>query len=98
MKVAYANNSIYQLGRLITDKRTGEFGYFLTRIPLDTTATDASGFKLPADLVAYDASAVQSCQMETTKIWYSSPQATLYVLCSVSSGYQKMAFAKMSDK
>ncbi|KAH7042984.1 hypothetical protein BKA57DRAFT_118159 [Linnemannia elongata] len=85
MKVAYANNSIYQLGRLITDKRTGEFGYFLTRIPLDTTATDASGFKLPADLVAYDASAVQSCQMETTKIWYSSPQATLYVLCSVPS-------------
>jgi len=87
MKVEYANSSIYQLGRLITDKRTGEFGYFLTRIPLDSTATGASGLKLPADLVAYDASAVQRCQMETTKIWYSSPLATLYVLCAVSSGF-----------
>ena len=87
MKVAYANSSIYQLGRLITDKRTGEFSYYLTRIPLDSTVRGASGFTLPADLVAYDASAVQSCQMETTKIWYSSPLATLYVLCSVSSGY-----------
>ncbi|KAF9543163.1 hypothetical protein EC957_001225 [Mortierella hygrophila] len=83
MKVAYANSSIYQLGRLITDKRTGEFGYYLTRIPLDSTARGASGFTLPADLVAHDASAIQNCQMETTKIWYSSPQATLYVLCSV---------------
>ncbi|KAF9145815.1 hypothetical protein BGX30_006587 [Mortierella sp. GBA39] len=53
----------------------------LTRIPLDSTVRGASGFTLPADLVAYDASAVQSCQMETTKIWYSSAQATLYVLC-----------------
>ncbi|KAF9143942.1 hypothetical protein BG015_000247 [Linnemannia schmuckeri] len=83
MKVAFANNSIYQLGRLITDKRTGEFGYFLTRIPLDPTKTGAATFQLPANLVAYDASAIKSCQMETTKIWYSSPLATLFVFCPI---------------
>ncbi|KAG0282752.1 hypothetical protein BGZ96_000148 [Linnemannia gamsii] len=83
MKVAFANNSIYQLGKLITDRRTGEFGYFLTQIPLSSEEAASTMFELPKNLVAYDASAIADCEMEWTKIWYSSSWKTLYVICTI---------------
>ncbi|KAG0277708.1 hypothetical protein BGZ95_005485 [Linnemannia exigua] len=80
IKLTYANNSIYHLGRFIVDRSSAEFSYFLTRIPLQST--DGQSFKLPtAELVVFDAAAIKDCQMEATKIWYSASSATLYFIC-----------------
>ncbi|KAF9094406.1 hypothetical protein BGX29_009520 [Mortierella sp. GBA35] len=77
IKLAYANNSIYQFGSVVSDSRTGAFSHYMTRIPLD--AVDGKSLKVPTGLVAYDAAAIKNCQMETTRVWFSKD--TLYVLC-----------------
>ncbi|KAF9128244.1 hypothetical protein BGW39_005217 [Mortierella sp. 14UC] len=90
IKLAYANSSIYQLGRLIVDRSAAEFSYFLTRIPL--LSADGQSFKLPTTgLVAYDAAAVKDCQMETARIWYSAPSATLYFICQILPSLQRQS-------
>ncbi|KAK3832016.1 MAG: hypothetical protein J3R72DRAFT_454380 [Linnemannia gamsii] len=88
IKLTYANNSIYQLGRVIVDRNSAEFSYFLTRIPIQST--DEQSFKLPTTTLAtFDAAAIKDCQMETTKIWYSASSASLYFICSVREATER---------
>ncbi|KAF9925253.1 hypothetical protein FBU30_004945 [Linnemannia zychae] len=80
MKLVYANDSIYQLGSVVVDKRTAEISYFLTRIPLQTKNNSPS-LDIPANLPVYNASILMGCEMRLTKIWFSSFFNSVYFIC-----------------
>ncbi|KAG0373411.1 hypothetical protein BGX24_011741 [Mortierella sp. AD032] len=98
IKLTYANNSIYQLGRVIVDRNSAEFSYFLTRIPIQST--DEQSFNLPTTTLAtFDAAAIKNCQMETTKICgIVQPIEQEHGQSSVSSGTPSNWWIYLGDK